>query len=522
MSVPDTNQDDYVVDPLQPQSASTQEDVSSAVTEQAQLPEEQPEPIVLNYEETQVWRDGSTPIDPEKETLSYPSSNQSNTTQILEGMTQSSLGSKADQLWVKTIGASYGAGFQGDGGLGAAERESAQWAQSVKSESGDLRGLYPKIGIQPGVTYTSDAAREVIRSKLKLGAMFNMPLWHTGIWVTLKTPSDGELLELYRLLVQDKIDIGRKTYGLMFSNMQSYTHERLFDFVLEHVFESSYAFKSPQDLRKIIRLPDLNLLIWGMACAAWPSGFQYRRGCLADPEKCHHVIEERINLSKLQWTDVTQLTPRQIKHMSVRTRSKMTNESIELYQSDFTIGQNRAVKISDDCVVILQTPLIKDHLESGFRWVNTIEETYGQAMTQDVESRNEYLFNQSKATMLRQYGHCVHSINLGDPADENTQKFTDTEVIENALNDMSSRDDLRQNFLDGVSKFLDDSIVSFVAIPPYKCPSCGKDQPTSEGKKYPNIISLDAAQTFFQLLVQRRDKIQNRQYKDTLVTKTSD
>lgn len=488
---------------------SSQFDPTPAIPEEpaAVIPEE---PVIPNYVETQTWRDNSNPIDPEKETISYPSASQRNSTSILEDMAQTTIGSQADRLWVETVGSGFGAGFEGDGGMGAAERDNAKWVQSVSSESGELRAVYPKVSRQPGVTYTADAAREIIRSSLKLGAMFNLPLWHTGIWVTLKTPSDGELLELYRVLVQDKIDIGRKTYGLMFSNMQSYTHERLFDFVLKNIFDSSVAIKSVQDLRNIIRLPDLNLLIWGIACAAWPSGFQYRRGCLADPEKCHHVVEERINLSKLQWTDMTQLTPRQIKHMTERGRGKMTLESIQTYQNDFTIGQNRAVKIGDDCTVTFQTPLVRDHLESGFRWISTIEETYGLAMTQDIESRNEYLISQSKATMLRQYGHCVHSISLGDPDDDDAPKFTDRDVIENALNDMSSRDDIRTNFLEGVAEFLNDSIVSFIAIPPYKCPSCGKDQPTSEGKKYPNIIALDSAQSFFQLLVQRRNKIQVR------------
>jgi len=459
-----------------------------------------------NYVITQPeWTTTGAKIDAEREMIALPSATQEVTNEKLGTFNNGNLAG-ADVEWATTVGAGSIASFAKDGGNGAAIREGSNWAQEVKAESGNLRAVYPLFRPKENQSYTAEAASFLIRSALKLGAVFQLPLWHTGIWITLRTPTDGELLELYRQLVQDKIDIGRKTYGLMFSNMQAFTHDRLFDFILDHVYDTSLAIKDVSELRAVIKLPDLNLLIWGLACATWPGGFQYSRSCLADPDKCHHIVKEKINLSKLQWTDITQLTARQIKHMTNRSKQTMTKEAVDLYQQDFVIGQDRLFKMTDDLSMTFKIPSINDHIESGNRWISMIEETYGRAMTMDEAARNEYLNNQAKATMMRQYTHCVKSINLGE------REFPEVETLERALNDLTARDDLHQQFTDGVRKFLDDSIVSFVAIPPYKCPACGKDQPVAQDSKYSSVLALDAAQSFFQLLVQKQIRIQNRDF----------
>jgi hypothetical protein len=291
----------------------------------------------------------------------------------------------------------------------------------------------------------------------------------------------------------------------MFANTTAYTTRHLMDFVVEHIYDTSLVLPEGEDIRNHIKLPDLQLLIWGLACAIYPTGFQYRRACIADPEKCRHLVEEKLNLSRMLWTDFTKFTERQISHMTKRARGSVTLEQIKIYQDDFLIGKDVRVQLDEDLFFTLTMPSVQAHIEAGYRWSGTIEDTYGRSLAYDEAARRDFLSNQAKATVMREYAHCVKSIETAGDV------FDDLNIVENALNDMSSRPDLREKFTTAVRKFLDASYVSFIGIPTYKCPGCGKEQTEDKsGNAYPEIIPLDVVQTFFSLTYQRTQNIERR------------
>lgn len=391
------------------------------------------------------------------------------------------------------------------GGLvGTADRQSANYAQQVPTATIPILGYAPKFKKKEGVKYTGESARNLIRSAMKLGTVFSVPLWHSGFWITLRSPSDGDLLELYRKITQEKITLGRSTYGLMYSNVSAYTSKALLDFIVDNIYETSLALDDNQDIRNYIQLPDLSLLIWGLACATWPNGFQFNRACITDVDKCKHVISEKLNLSKLLWTDTSSLTERQIQHMTNRQRGSMSVESVKIFMNDFIRGKERKIDINEDLSFILTMPTAAEHIDAGYRWISHIEEEYGRAMEQNEATRNDYLLSHAQATGMRQYRHCVKSvIAMGDEIDG-------LEDVDNALNDLTARDDIRDEFMSSIAEFLDESIISFIAIPTYKCPACGGMQkPATEGK-YPELIPLDVTQTFFPLLIQKLQNIRER------------
>lgn len=405
--------------------------------------------------------------------------------------------------------------------VNTAHRQGAMYLQQVPSATTPLFGSTPKFKKKEGVKYTGESARNLIRSTMKLGTVFSVPLWHSGFWITLRAPSESDLLELYRKITQDKITLGRSTYGLMFSNVSSYTNKTMLDFIMENLYETSLATKGDESVRDYIKLPDLSLLIWGMACATWPNGFQYQRACITDIDKCKHVVSEKLSLSRLLWTDTSSLTPRQIQHMTNRQRGSVDLEAVKRYTDEFLRGRNSKVVINDELSFILKMPTAAEHIDSGYRWINHIEEEYGRAMTQDESSRNDYLLSHAQATSMRQYAHFVSSVLVGGTDGDTPEEIDGMEEIENALSDLSSRDDVRDLFMTKTSAFLDDSIISFVGIPTYKCPACGGDQRHSAkelnelGEKantvrYPELIPLDVAQTFFPLLIQKILRIRER------------
>lgn len=450
--------------------------------------------------------EGYSDFDLSEETAFMPSASIAKTRDALKDLPQTPLGAdKESQNWIGVLNGGISSVPYSDGFVKTAEREDARFEQSVVAPTGPLHGFTPKFRVREGIKPTGESARFQIRSALGLGTVFTVPLWHSGFWITLKSPPEGELLELYRKIAAEKIILGRSSYGFMFSNGTSYTTRILLDFVLDNLYESSLALKEGDDIRQYIRVPDLPILIWGMACATWPNGFQYQRACISDPEKCKHVVKEKLNLSKLLWTDESSLTQYQIKHMSSRQRASVDTDAVKRYVDEFIRGQDRKVVITDRLSMILRVPNVTEHIDAGYRWINTIEETYSQLLNQEERDRNDYLLSQGKATSMRQYTHFVKSVLVDD------QEHDELTVVEDTLNDLTMNDKIRNSFMDKTKEFLDASVVSLVAIPTYKCPNCGGDQHhDTKLEKHPNLIPLDVTQTFFQLLVQKLRKIEER------------
>ncbi len=384
-------------------------------------------------------------------------------------------------------------------------RDDANFVQGVDSQQGILTASAPVFKSNEANKFTGERARLRIRQALKLGVIFNVPLWHSGFWIRIKAPSEGDLLELYRQITAEKITLGRSSYGLLFSNNTSYTSKIILDFCIENMYESSLVIKDGDNIRKYIKTPDLPILLWGLACSIYPNGFQYTRPCISDPEKCNHIVKEKLDLTKLLWTDTSSLTQFQINHMTKRQRGSMDTDSLKRYGDEFIRGQKKKITLSDQVNITVKIPTIVEHIDSGYRWVNTIEESYGKALIQDESKRDDYLLSQGKATVMRQYSHFVESIEVAGDV------YDDIDTLEEVLNDLTASDKIRVSFMDKVAEYLDESIISLIAIPTFTCPNCGGEQvPTKEYVRHPNLIPLDIVQTFFTLLIARLRKIEAR------------
>jgi hypothetical protein len=451
----------------------------------------------------------STPLDKlpdNQEYVDMPTTNIGQIKEVLSSVIDKKLADgKEANAWLNTLNQGAQQAIFDDGLNKTTAREGASFTQKVISETGDLNAGIPKFKSKEGVKYTGEAARMRLRSNLGLGTAFTFPLWHSGFWITIKTPTEAALLELYREITSEKISLGRSVYGLMFSNSTSYTSKILLDFVLDNLYNTTLNVPDNDDIRNYIRVQDLPILIWGIACATWPKGFPYQRACIVDPDKCKHVITEKLDLKKLQWTDTSSLSTRQINHMSNRTANSMSLESVKLYVDEFTRGINKTVKLSDNGSVTLKVPTAHEHIEAGQKWISSIEERYGRSMLESENDREKYLYNQARATAMRQYSHFLKSLNVLD------EEYDDRDIIDTMLDDMSSEDSFRDAFMEACSDFIDESIVSLIAIPTYKCPNCGMEQaPNRKKGVFSSLIAIDVAQTFFTLLVQKLTKIENR------------
>ena len=410
--------------------------------------------------------------------------------------------------WRESLLDAQGNYLLGNALQGALDREDSVWRQAVTAGAEQLQPHKPRFG-DPGEgshRLSGEQAIMRLRAKMGLGMIVRVPLWHTGIWVTLKAPSEKALLELDRRIGNEKVTMGRLSNGLIFSSTSVYIKSYLVNFALAHIYEATVKYTKVDDLKSMILTTDIPTLIWGLLCTIYPQGYPYRQPCAADPSKCQHVVEELIAINKLLFTDDRALTEKQRQHMTYRNK-KYSKSDIELYQAEHGYQSGRTLTLSDDLVIELRVSTVGEYEQSGISWVDGIVHDIDQSFggTLSGADRNEYIIERAQVTALRQYAHYVNKITMNNGQDV----IDDKETIADALAEISNDDTIFAKFFDGVGKFIDSSTISMIALPRVDCPACGKDM-TPDETKHPYLVPLDIENLFFTLVGQRINKALSR------------
>lgn len=403
----------------------------------------------------------------------------------------------------------------------------AKFRQDVEYNGASLRGRPPAYKKKPGETVVEgESALLQLMSHLGIGTLFRAPLWNSGIWVTFKPATETELLELNRIIQSDKIMAGRWSYGLALSNNVSYTLDRVFDFVLAHVYNTSIrSDELPiSKLRDWIAPQDINSFIWGYLCANYPSGFHYETSCIKDPSKCNHVMAETLNVTKLQWTDTSILSDWQKQHMSSMAANSRSLDSLKRYREEMERLQPRRILLNEgtkhEMAFTIKTPTITDYIDQGHRWIGGMVESVNRVigLDGDDKTRNNMINELNKATTLCQYSHWIESIESGELSttkdgqeEQSIVKIVDRASIEENLKALSAIDSIRETMIDKILEYIDHSTISIIGVPAYECPVCSAEY--NGNPSYPrhvNIVPLDLLQVFFALLGRRLSRIETR------------
>lgn len=388
--------------------------------------------------------------------------------------------------------------------------DSAYWSQKVESDAGAIGPGRPRFSSSQGGVISGERALLKTSAALGLGSMVHIPLWHTGIWVSLKAPSESSLLELERRMAAEKIDLGRATSGMLFSNTGIYTVSYLVNFALQHIYESSLRDISPEHMKSIIKAPDIPILIWGLACTIYPRGYKYARPCTANPVECNHVVHGDLDLGKMFFTNNNALSDRQ-KNMMARRNDKFTTDELKTYESEHIKGHDRRIDVNDILSVVLKVPTIHEYESSGFKWVDGVvsmlESSLGTSLKGD--QRNSYIYEQAKLTALRQYGHWVKEVQVDDDIIE------DRETLDLFISTLTANETFSNTFIEAVGQYIDDVVISTIAIPRYTCPACGGGQHADIDDNYhPHLLPLDVVRVFFTLQDQKLHSAITRQQRD--------
>ena len=403
--------------------------------------------------------------------------------------------------------------------------QSSNFSQVLEYGGDRLYGAAPSNRNKPGVTEV-EGERAILKlvTQLGIGGLHRTPLYNSGFWVYFKPAAETELLELNAIISQEKISLGRDSYGLAHTNHVSFALSRVFELALRHVYETSVK-QSELPLNKLgdhIAPQDIHAFIWGFLCANYPSGFHYERACSNNPTKCNHVVKGNLSIPKTLVVDTERLNDWQKNHMRSFAAGSMTLADIKRYYSELTHLHNRRIILNKgtdyELAFTLRTPTIRQYIDQGFKYINALVESVNRSLSIDIsnDQRDIAIDQNSRAEKLCQWIHFFESIEFGNLSDESNLSASvikDHDTIVRSLATLSSTDSISEQIINEVVRYVEDSTISIMAIPAYDCPACGTAQEQQVDVRYPRMaayIPLDILQVFFGLLARRMNRIMNR------------
>lgn len=429
---------------------------------------------------------------------------------LIESMPKLKLGaSEAEAKWFQAVREGTKHILEGKAFTGSLEREDSEWAQIISHDNKPMAIGRPSLGLGNESRLTGEKALYHVMGAVGLGSIVQVPLWHTGIWVKIKAPTDSSLLILDQQLAEEKVRLGAMSNGMVFSNTSVFLNRILIDFAIECIYESTVKDANSNKLKSIIKQTDYPTLIWGLACAIYPEGYPYKRPCVMYPSKCMHIEEALLSLPRLTWTDKSMLNQMQIKHM-VNRNARHSLEQIKLYQDNHKYQEGKEVAITDRLRISLSVPNLDEHIEAGDKWVSSIIHLVETNLGADIDEheKERYIYEHGRATLLQQYSHWVKSIGIVDDEHPEGMRYIDEEdAVAETLGALSSNIDISNRILEEIGKYIDEATISVIGIPRYSCPSCKQPQIEEHEKGDTHIIPLDVDAVFFTLRRQRIGRV---------------
>lgn len=402
-------------------------------------------------------------------------------------------------VWLRTLLSSLAHAQLNQTGEVSAAREGSEWVQQLDYEGKVLRAGAPKQKLTG--KNTPEERLAYIARKSGVGTVFDVPLWHSGIWLRLKTPPLSALTGLQYELSRLKVSLGSESKGMAFSNTAQLLTSAAIDFVLQYAIDANVHYKTPSDLKEKIKLLDVPALLWGMAVTLWPKGYPYAHPCVADPHKCQHVTKETLNLNRLFWVDGNSITPVQRKLMSKRFDGKLNDEELKSYQAEHMRGGDR-LSWFGDIGLMVKVPSLQEFEDAGRAWINGIIDMTQSAFNEPPHgtNRDQYITRLGHATTARQYTHWVASVHERD--DEGVEELLSDEVpvINEVLDQVFSTEEYSESFFKSITSYMDDAMLSMVAVPSFNCPICTTPAAEKFHERFPHLVPLDVLTTFFTLV----------------------
>ena len=356
---------------------------------------------------------------------------------------------------------------------------------------------------------------------LGIGELVEVPLWHSGFWVTLRPPKQSEIIVLESNIANLSVQLGALTSTIIYSNYSVIAIRMLMDFIKDHIQNSSLKLSPEDDILDYINIQDLQPLVLGIIISMYPKGAPITRICVNtivldsnNIPKCDYSIRGVLDPKKLLFVNRKALSSEHINQMIKRLPNSVTIDDVKNYQ--LTLDRIKPHKIefnteAEDVKINLtiSLPSIKEYITAGEEWVNDIiyksEELFTDADNQ--ETKNKKVDEMLSTFILGLYSTFITQIEI-EYANEG-KRVIDKPTIINLLEAFSGDRAILKEYIPKITKFITDTAVAIVATPTFICPKCKANQAVSENPAFRELIPLNIIESFFDLSTLRGAKLRS-------------
>ena len=369
-----------------------------------------------------------------------------------------------------------------------------------------------------GRALNGDAAIARIASVLGVGETTQVPLWHSGFWVTLKPIKDIDFINLELQLTNNQITLGRDTNSLVFSNYSVVFNRILSEFIVKNIQNATIDISPDEDIRKYIKVQDYYILVLGVLYSMYPKGYTLTRSCVNsivldenETPLCSATVSSKVDFRKLSWVNKKAIDKKHLEHMSKRNPNSASIDSVIEYQNTLYINKNKDVRVKTtdgvELTISLNMPNLFDYVDNGELWINNIIKSSESLFTDttDPDEKNRIVNENTAAVVLGIYNIYVTKITTDDGG-----VIEGRSEINGSIDILSGDERILEKFITEVKEYINKNTIAVVGLPNYECPACKQQQREDDGSVFKEIVPVNVVESFFDLCVLKALKARSR------------
>lgn len=406
--------------------------------------------------------------------------------------------------------------------LEAAAAEGGDWRpyivhkapEAKKAKRIQIANPNPYANIPGGSQLSGTAATELFCSRNNLGRKTEVPLWNSGLFVRMAPATISYDVEIDRAIALSRSYMGLRCFGLINSTDDLVFREVLVDAALKLVVESNMPWEqSPLELKEYIHsIEDSDALIWGMANAVYPEGFDISVPC-TNPN-CRHVEILHTAVSRMMAVDYSKFTEAQLDHMARGIAKKVTEEDLVKYRAEFAKTEHKFNTFNyNGQLFTFHNASIEDFFTIGRSWFEATSRAVVESMTiapSITENDRTRAINQMMDVEdVCRYAHYIKEIAI--PVVEDLEELEegqdgyayirDPDSIRGILKTMVSDPDGVNKLIMSIMDYIRKTTRVIIGVENDKCSKCGSFRTANDTT--PIIYPVRVPVAFF-ILLQRR------------------
>lgn len=369
-----------------------------------------------------------------------------------------------------------------------------------------------KIGIRNielGDKVDSKTAVARFTKFIDAGEVIQVPLWHSGFWVTIKPFKQKDFINLEQEVGENHVSLGRETSSLIYSNYGVIVNRIICNFIARHITEFTVKLPDTENVFDYINVQDLNVLILAVLSTVFPKGLDYTKACSNNLKStdgvkvCNNILHAKLDPKKLLFVNRQALTKDMLDHMAMRRPNSVSLDAVKEYQRKIKELQPMNISILDGKVdIVVENPSVNKYIDVGEKWVEAVIKETEDLLTEsaDTTAKNSQIEKMVSTMLLGVYNSYVKAIVSHEPSGDIT--YTDPEVLDSMLDRLSEVDETVKPFMDKMNDFITESAIAIVATPAYECPDCKKSDKeitTKLKSGFENLVPLNMTYLFFDL-----------------------